>query len=324
MLKKIGFDWFIISIFILIGFAYAFPFIGVDREFFNASKIAGYGVAIIFFFYGVKLTPKQFAQGLTNWKMHVIIQCATFILFPLLVLILKPFVVNNNLWLSLFFLAALPSTVSSSIVMISIAQGNIPAGIFNASISSLLGILITPACMGIFMIQQNLSFDATEIYGKLVFQILLPIVVGMVARPLLGDFVQKYATHFKIFDQLVILFIIYTSFCSSFADNAFAFLTISSFALLFLCVICLFACVFFILQKVCAFFNFTYKDTITVLFCGSKKSLLHGVVISKVLFIGTAVSGIILLPIMIYHAIQLVFVSMYATKQQQKQQALKL
>lgn len=318
MLKKIGIDWFIISIVCVIGIAFFFPSIGVDNDTFKVSQIAGYGIAFIFFFYGVKLTPKQFAHGLQNWSMHVLIQCTTFLVFPLLVFFIKPFVVNENLWLSLFFLASLPSTVSSSIVMISIAKGNIPAGIFNASISSLLGIIITPALMGIFMIQQNLSFDSAEIYGKLLFQILLPIILGMSCRPFLGKFAHAFSKHLKVCDQLVILFIIFTSFCSSFATNAFEFFSASSFVLLFIGIIGLFVIVFYILQKLCKQMRYNYEDTITVLFCGSKKSLLHGVVISKVLFIGTAVSGVILLPIMIYHATQLIFVSMYATKQVRK------
>ena len=110
------------------------------------NEISTYGISGIFFFYGLKLNPEKMKEGLSNWKLHALIQAATFFIFPMLVLCILPFISSEEhftLWLAVFFLAALPSTVSSSVVMVSIAKGNIPGAIFNASISGLIGIFIT-------------------------------------------------------------------------------------------------------------------------------------------------------------------------------------
>lgn len=314
MFRKIGIDWFIIALFSLVFIAYIYPQAGIERQGYNPSAITGFGIAFIFFFYGVKLRPSTFLQNVKNWKMHAIIQSTIFIVLPLILILCKPFFANQQMWLSMFFLSALPSTVSSSVVMVSIAKGNVPSAVFNASISSLLGLLITPAWMGLFMVTQSIDFNVGEIYGTLLYQLILPIVLGMMCNKLLHSFVQKYAGVFKIADQLVVLFIIYTSFSTSFAHNIFSSISTTSVILLILgCVLLLFVTAI-LLYKICVDLRFSYEDTITVMFCGSNKSLLHGVVFAKVLFAGSALSGIVLLPIMIYHTTQLISMSVYAQK----------
>lgn len=317
-LKKYGIDWFILAIGILIAGAYFFPHIGTQTKPVNLSKIAGYGISFVFFFYGAKLSKKQFSQGISNIKMHLIIQLTTFVVFPVILIVLKPLFQNQNMWLAVFFVASLPSTVSSSVVMVSLAKGNVPGAIFNATISSFGGILITPFWMGIFMVSQKMGFDISSIILKLVFQILIPIIVGMLLNPLLGRFVNKFSKQFKIADQSIVLLIIYTSFCKSFSTGAFEILNSTNLLLLIVGMFALFLSMFFMLKFVSKLFRFHYQDAITTMFCGSKKSLLHGVAISKVLFAGMPIAGIILLPIMLYHPMQLIFVSMYASSRRGK------
>src|SRR5205085_8016124 len=123
-----------------------FPQGGTGEGPWSLSSLSGYGISLIFFFYGLKLNFAELKAGLRNWRLHTVVHGSTFILFPLLVLSCKGLfpATAYPLWLGAFFLASLPSTVSSSVVMVSIAEGNIPAAIFNASISSIIGVFITP------------------------------------------------------------------------------------------------------------------------------------------------------------------------------------
>ena len=314
MKLKFSLDWFIIALVGVLILAYLFPNIGTITKPVDIQKLTGYGITIIFFFYGLKLSPKKFTQGLGNWKMHVIIQLATFILFPILLICLKPFFTNSNIWLSLFFVAALPSTVSSSVVMVSLAKGNVPSAIFNATISSFGGIFITPLWMGIFMVTNNINVDSSEIVLKLVFQILVPIIAGSLLNKKLGTFAEKHSKSLKIFDQSIVLLIVYTSFCKSFKSGVFETISITQLAAILLGMAALFFAVFYILRYISKLLHFNYPDSVTVLFCGSKKSLIHGVVISKVLFSGTALAGFILVPIMMYHSIQLIIIGFMVQK----------
>jgi sodium/bile acid cotransporter 7 len=114
------------------------------------------------------------------------VHLSTFLLFPLLALAFRPFFrveESHTMWLAIFFLTALPSTVSSSVVMVSIARGNIPAAIFNASISSLIGVFITPLWMGVVLDARGPGhFDLLSVVGKLAMQVLLPVFAGIVAQ----------------------------------------------------------------------------------------------------------------------------------------------
>ena len=121
---------------------------------FNLNRFIDWGICIIFLLYGLKINIKEVFRDIKNWKLHLLVQLGTFVLFPLLVALFYPLAKGTDyqlVWLSIFFLASLPSTVSSSVVMVSIAKGNITSAIFNASISGLIGIVATPLADGLFL-----------------------------------------------------------------------------------------------------------------------------------------------------------------------------
>ncbi|OQP58985.1 bile acid:sodium symporter family protein [Niastella populi] len=313
---RLGFDWFILSIIGVIILASQYPGPGIAEGPFSISWLANIGVSLIFFFYGLKLNRNKLVAGLSNWRLHILVQAGTFILFPLLLLVLKPLLNSGEtqvLWLGSFFLAALPSTVSSSVVMVSIAHGNIPGAIFNASISSLMGIFITPAWMALATGGDHDHIDMSDVVKKLLFQILLPVVVGLLLNPTrLGKLAEKYNKQLKYFDQLTILAIVYTAFSDSFDQHMFSTLDITELFLLGACLLGLFFVAYFLIGSIARLLHFNREDAITATFCGSKKSLIHGTVMAKVIFMGSPLMGILLLPIMLYHALQLIAVSIIA------------
>jgi len=312
---RVGIDWFLLALVAMILFAYLWPEGGVDREPVALGDLATYGVSVIFFFYGLRLSPEQLRSGLSSWRLHLVVQLSTFLLFPLLILPLHPYFEGTKaelLWLGTFYLAALPSTVSSSVVMVSIAGGNIPAAIFNASISSLVGVLLTPLWMGLFLTASTESFDLSSIMGKLVLQVILPVALGILLHKRWGAFAERNRKQLRYFDQVVILLIVYTSFCTSFARNMFRGYSLADIATLGAAMISLFFLVYGLIYAISRLLGFNPADRITALFCGSKKSLVHGTVMSKVLFPNATTVGIILLPIMLYHALQLLAASIIA------------
>lgn len=300
---------------VMITLAYLLPQPGMVKEPVSMEEIAGAGVSLIFLFYGLRLSVGKLKAGLANWKMHIIVQLMTFLFFPLLVLAARPLFIGTGfelLWLGIFFLAALPSTVSSSVVMVSIAKGNIPAAIFNASVSSLIGVVVTPLWVGLFIASATGEFDVTTIVIKLVIQVLLPVIIGISLNSRFGAIAEKYKKQLKYFDQAVILTIIYTSFCKSFSEHLFKGFTTLELAGLAAGMMVLFFAVFLCVGMLSHLLGFSDEDRITVLFCGSKKSLVHGTVMSKVLFQHSTMTGILLLPLMLYHALQLIAASIIA------------
>ncbi|MBX3242630.1 MAG: bile acid:sodium symporter [Chitinophagaceae bacterium] len=314
-LKRIGIDGFLVAIIVVIFVAYVFPEAGIQAKPVSLDQVGAIGLSLIFFFYGLKLNPSRLKSQLSNWRMHLVIQFSTFILFPVIGLAVKPlFGSSFYSWLGVFYLCALPSTVSSSVVMVSIAGGNMPAAIFNASISTLLGVFITPLWILPLLEHQAGSIDTTGIILKLIVQVLVPVMAGLLFNSRWGALAEKYKKPLRYFDQSIILLIIYTAFCHSFYEKAFDGYTGSNLLRLGAGMSILFYSVYYIIKWICKKLRFTQEDSTTVLFCGSKKSLVHASVMSKVLFPASSMVSIILLPIMVYHALQLIFVSILAQK----------
>lgn len=328
-LKTVGIDGFLMAVISAIIIAYFFPQPGIATKPVSLEKTGTYGMSLIFFFYGLKLNMQRLAEALANWQMHLIIQLTTFLIFPLVALSIKSFFSDGQdlLWVGIFYLCVLPSTVSSSVVMVSIAGGNIPSAIFNASISTLLGVFITPVWMMPYLTSNNNNdFSAADIILKLVLQVLTPVMLGLLLHKYWGKYAEKYKQQLRYFDQSIIVLIIYTSFCHSFYNHAFSGFGIMRLIELLAGLIILFFAIFFLVRLISKGLRFRPGDTITVLFCGSKKSLVHGTVMSKVLFPASASVSVILLPLMLYHALQLIFASIIAQRMSRnnlEQQAVK-
>ncbi|PZX51917.1 bile acid:sodium symporter family protein [Algoriphagus chordae] len=315
-LKKVGINGFLLGLFAAILLAWLFPFAGSNQSPVPWKPIINVGIGMVFFLYGVKLDPVQLKSGLKNWKLHILIQLTTFVLFPLLVLAVMPFMswIDKDFQLGITYLSVLPSTVSASVVMVSIAHGNIPGAIFNASISSLLGVVITPAWMGVLANSADIQMDFLPTLGELSLKVLLPVILGVLAHRWLFPKIEKHLAALKYVDQTVIMIIVFTSFAQSFYQDVFAHYKPTVLLEVGATMLGLFFLVWAVIEILCRMLGFSWEDRVTALFCGSKKSLVQGVVIGKVIFPDPATLGLVLLPVMLYHIQQLIVGSVIASR----------
>ena len=304
---------FILAIFIAIAIAYFYP---QGIELLPLKTITDIGIGLIFFFYGLKLAPVEFRAGILNYRIHVIIHLTTFIVFPLLCLLCLPLFedgLRSDLWIALFFLGSLPSTVSSSVVMVALAKGNLPAAIFNASLSGLIGIVATPLWLG-FILEKTTDFDFMIVLQKLCLQIIVPLAIGLFLQRYFGNLARKYGKQLSLFDKTTIILIIYSSFSNSFTSSLFTSIELDELIKMVIIVLVLFFLVFFGLALISNLIGLNTEDKITAQFCGTKKSLVHGSVMVRVIFGNAVNSGLLLLPIMLYHSAQLILVAWFAEK----------
>ena len=317
MLRRVKIDKFVIAIAVSIVLAYFFPQLGASDSPVPMDLVSSLGISLIFFFYGLSLSTETIKNGLHNWKLHLTVQSCTFLLFPLLILPFFPLAQDTSyeiIWMGFLFLAALPSTVSSSVVMVSLAKGNLPAAIFNASISGIIGIVMTPFWMMLFLQKTDVPLDFTAIYMQLLTEIVVPLALGLLLRRFFAHWAHRYKKQLDLFDKFVILLIIYKSFVHSFEERIFSSLNVWDFLIVVGLVLLLFFVVFNLTGWIGKKLGFDHADQITNQFCGTKKSLVHGTVFSKALFAGSGLIGILLLPLMIYHALQILIISVIATK----------
>jgi solute carrier family 10 (sodium/bile acid cotransporter), member 7 len=313
-LNRVGINGFLLGLFIAIGLASLFPEWGAEASGLPWKPVINVGIALVFFFYGVKLNPEQLRAGLSNWRLHLMIQLSTFMIFPVLIFLLLQVMpwIDPDFRLGISYLSALPSTVSASVVMVSIAGGNLPAAIFNASISSLLGVILTPAWMGILSESTQGELDFWSNLGELSVKVLLPVILGILSHSWLFPKIKSILPNLKYVDQSVITMIVFTSFAESFSQKIFSAYQLSTLVAVGLTMLGIFGLALLLMGGISRLLKFSRPDRITMLFCGSKKSLVHAVVIGKVIFPDAAILGLVLLPVMLYHIQQLIFGSILA------------
>lgn len=310
-------DPFLIGLVAMVLLALIFPQPGVSGGPLHFDYATTYGVSIVFFLYGLTLAPSKMKAGLMQWKVHVAVQLATFVIFPLIIIGLRaalPHLISDDLWLGFFYVAALPSTVSSSVAMTNIARGNVPVAVFNASLSSLLGVFLTPIWMSWYMQSNGISMPLGPVILKVVGLVLVPIILGQIARHWLAAWAHRNARWIKLADRVTILAIVYNSFCDSVAAGVWKANDLFIVVEIAVGAVALFGVVYLITDLVCTALGFNVADRIACQFCGSKKSLATGAPLAKVMFGATPALGLIIAPIMVYHFLQLVIVSFIAAR----------
>ncbi|MEW6254571.1 MAG: bile acid:sodium symporter family protein [Pseudomonadota bacterium] len=315
MLARLKVDPFVIALVFVVGAAVAWPEPGETGGPLHADKVASYGIAVIFLLYGISLSPEQMWRSMGKWREHILVQASTFLLFPVIVFALQPLterLFKQEILTGLFFLAALPSTVSSSVAMTSLARGNVPLAIFNASISSFIGVFVTPLLMAWYLHTTGTTLPLHTVILKLVLLVLLPIAVGQFLRPLAGPWIARHKVVVRIADRAVILCIVYNSFCDSVADGIWNSQDVWTLPVLAATVIGLFLLVYAILDGICRLGGIKVEDRIAVLFCGSKKSLATGLPMGGIIFGAGPATALIIAPLMMFHFFQLLIVSFIA------------
>lgn len=317
MIRLPKLDYFLIGLVLMVALALIWPTPGVSGGPLHFEYITTYGVSVVFFLYGLMLSPEKMKAGILHWRLHICVQLATFVLFPAIILVaraLMPGLFSDDVWLGFFYVAALPSTVSSSVAMTNIARGNVPAAVFNASLSSLLGVFVTPLLMSWYMQRNGIDMPLLPVIFKVVMLVLVPIIVGQIARRWMGDWSQRNAFWVKLADRSTILAIVYNSFCDSVDAGVWSANELSMVLEVAVAAVALFVIVYVIMNVVCAVMGFDIRDRIACQFCGSKKSLATGVPLAPVMFGHSAAIGLIVTPIMVFHFLQLVIVSVLAAR----------
>jgi sodium/bile acid cotransporter 7 len=282
------------------------------------ATIVGYaadiGIVLLFFLHGAKLSRDAIWAGLRNWKLHLAVLAITFVAFPLLGLGLSalPFV-TGPLAAGLLFLTLLPSTVQSSIAFTAIARGNVAAAVCSASFSNLLGILITPALVALLMHTSGSGGISMESIEAIVLQLLVPFVAGHLLRPWIGAWVTRRKALLTVVDRGSILLVVYSAFGAAVVEGLWTKLSIGDLVLIALLCAVLLAFVLALTFAVARAMKLPREDAIVLQFCGSKKSLASGVPMAGVLFPPAQV-GVILLPVMLFHQLQLIACAVIARR----------
>ncbi|MFV5367450.1 bile acid:sodium symporter family protein [Acinetobacter junii] len=306
MLKLLALDRFTILLVFMVLLATLLPISGQLAYYFNILTTVA--IAVLFFLHGAKLSREAVIEGMLHWRMHALVFIFTFLIFPLIGLLSRPVlepVLGQQLYWGFLFMCFLPSTVQSSIAFTSMAKGNVAGAVCSASFSNIIGMFITPILVSYFILGQSQhDFDPTKSIVQITLLLLVPFILGQLLRPFIFPQMRKFPSVVKVFDQGSILMVVYGAFSSAVVAGLWQ--QVSGITLIYLTLACsvLLTIVMLLALYLPKWLGFNQADQITIFFCSSKKTLASGVPMAQILFIGQPL-GMIVLPIMIFHQIQL-------------------
>jgi len=281
------------------------------------SKVA---IGLVFFLHGARLSREAVLRGLTHWRLHLLILGATFVLFPALCLgiaHLPAWITPPELASGIVLLGCLPSTIQSSIAFVGVARGNVPAAVASASGSNILGVFLTPLLASLLMHAQGAVSAGS--FWAIVMQLLVPFMAGQLLRPWIGGFVAAHAKTLGKLDRGTILLIVYVAFSGAVVGGVWSRLGALDLVRLLIICLALLGAVLALTTLAARLLGFSKPDEIAIVFCGSKKSLASGAPIAAAIF-NPAVAGVAMIPLMVFHQLQLMACAAIAQRYAQRPQ----
>lgn len=301
---RLRIDPFLLMLLATVGIAAVIPVRGAWADGFDV--VVHLAIALLFFLYGAKLSPKAVREGLLHWRLQTLVLSATYIVFPILGVaaasLLRGYL-PPDLITGVLFLSLLPSTVQSSVAFTSIAHGNVAAAVTSASVSNLLGVIATPLLVALVIGGAGGGLSMQSV-GDLALQLLLPFVLGQLARRWIGGWIVAHKRLTAVVDRGSILLVVYAAFSEGMVAGIWAQVSWTDLLWLVLTSVVLLATILCITALAGKLLGFNRGDRLAILFCGSKKSLATGIPMAGILFAGHAIP-LIVLPLMLFHQIQL-------------------
>lgn len=166
--------------------------------------ISTINIFIIFLIFGLTLETSELKQALKAWPTWV-----TGILSILVFTALTGYLFVNmgftpkEFGIGLAIFACSPTSLSSGISVVIQGYGNGAMSLFLTVVTNLLAILVSPIFVGLVLGPVG-NINKVDLLIKLLFQILLPLVIGKAARELIKPIqamAKKYKVHLYILNN---------------------------------------------------------------------------------------------------------------------------
>lgn len=325
------FDRSLLWLGIVAGSAWLFPELGSKEGWLQVSLLIKIGVVWIFFSQGVELGWRNFWLGLHEWKLHLFVQLFSFVIMPLTMSLVVWGALNSfpsSIKVGLLFLSILPTTIATSALMAARAGGKAAAVNWNILFSNVLGLFIVPyGTLWILGLPAEIEVPYFAMTGQVFLLLLLPMILGMMLQQRLGEFWQKHLKLFKTFNKLLIYLMVYAALCDGFISKSWEILGLNFLIGLVGVVLAMLLFWHGLAWKLTGWLGFSPELRVSAVFTAAQKTLAAGVPLAGLLFTALAEVGagaslpplaLFLLPLLIYHPMQLILGAVLVEKIQGK------
>jgi sodium/bile acid cotransporter 7 len=305
-------NWFLPSLGLAVLAAWLFPGLGSKGGVLMPEVTVKVAISVIFLFQGLGLDARAMLHGAGQWKLHMLVQCFTFLLFPAAGLMLDAMFgqfLPPSIRVGFLYLFVLPSTISTAVVYTMQAGGSTAAAVFNATLSSVMGVFLTPVWVGVLLAgvggEAAAGYDVWSVLRQLFVLVLIPLGVGMLLRPMLRTRVDAHRKKLSNTSSALVLYMVFTAFCDSFAGGVWSTAEPVTLVLVLAAVAAIFGVSSWGAWAGAGALKLGRAERVTALFCAPQKTLATGVPMAQLLFADRSDIGLILLPLMLYHPLQL-------------------
>ncbi len=311
-LRRLMPDRFIMVLIATLAVATVTPATGTVLEGIGWASSAA--IFTLFFLHGARLSPAAVAAGAKHWRLQLAILGFGYGAFPLAMAVARAGLggwLAPEMLIGLVFLGVLPTTVQSSIAYASIARGNVAASVIASAASNLLGVVLTPLLFALIAggAVGGVSLAAV---GKVALLLLLPFALGQAVRGRVLPVVARHAKAAGMLDKLTIILAVYVAFAHAARDGLWARIGAEVLGGLALVVAIVLGAAFAGAWALGAMLKLNPEDRATLLFASSHKSLATGAPMAAIL-LPPAVAGAAILPLLLYHQLQLMLSAWIAT-----------
>jgi len=306
---------FLLLLLLSVALAWVVPEWGRRGGLLRSELLIPAGVVFIFFTQGLLLPRGAVPETVRAWPVHGFTQVCIYLLFPALTwagLWLAGDWIDPDLQLGMLYLAILPTTIATAVIFATQAGGSIPTAIFNSVLSNVLAVVIVPVVTAwLLEAVTGMEIVVWPILQRIALLIVLPLAVGTLMQPLLRARVEGRRDLIRKVNNGIIFFAIYAVFCDSVVAGFWAQQGVRPVVFALLATVLLLGAINLVVFHALRVLRFGRGQMVSAFFCATQKSIATGIPMAHVIFAPDGLGahapnlGLVLLPLMLYHPMQL-------------------
>ncbi len=261
-------------------------------------------IFLIFLFSGMAMDARLLRKGISDIPATLAALAVIFICSPLVALAYRFLPLNIQILTGLFLVAAMPSTLSSGVVMSERAGGNMAHALFVTILANAMAVMTIPMVLSGLLAtlgeSRSIEIDKAAIMLKIAFLVVIPLAVGMGIQYAARNWIAPLLAKVQIINQLMILCIVWMGMCQSrtaiiSGGGALMPILLVTFSFHLLLLFCAFGAI--------KIFSLKPGRRESVIFMGGQKTLPLSVILQVTLFPGY---GLALVVCVVHHIIHLI------------------